>query len=285
MPYTPARKRKKSRSKKRKSGLILAGGLVLACVLTAVGSLGLRQETPPPTDPPATEPLVTEATVPANVYSAEDFSYEQGYLTCSAGPAVLGIDVSSHQKQIDWEQVSQSEMKFAFVRLGYRGYTEGVLHADDYYEANLDGAKAAGLQVGAYFFSQAISTEEAAQEAALCIELLENRQLELPVVYDWEYVSQQARTANMDADTLTQCALTFCRAIEKAGYEAMIYANPDIAGRLYHRTELQEYRFWLAMYTDAMTYPYKMDFWQYTDAGQVPGIEGNVDINLMFLYD
>ena len=105
------------------------------------------------------------------------------------------------------------------------------------------------------------------------------------MVFDWEYVSEDARTGSMDSETLTQCAKTFCEKIEAAGFDAMIYANWHHAQELFDLLQLQQYPFWLAMYSDVMDYPYRVDVWQYTDAGQVSGIETPVDMDLMLIYD
>lgn len=283
MSTTPARKKRKPRRKKQNKAIALIAGLAVVCALVAAAAVlefALSEPEPEPTE--TTAP--TEETLPPNPYSPEDFVYVNGYLSCTAGDYSLGIDVSEHQQQIDWTQVAQAGMEFAFVRIGYRGYTRGDIHADDYAEYNLKEAKAAGLQVGAYFYSQALNAEEAAEEAAFCVDFLRDHALDLPLVFDWEYVSQEARTGDMDPETLTRCAKVFCQIVEEEGYEAVIYANPSLTGSLLRMTELQDYRFWLAMYTDVMDYPYKADFWQYTDQGSVPGIEGDVDIDLMFHY-
>ena len=221
----------------------------------------------------------------SNPYSPEDFALRSGYVTCLTGPTRRGLDISEHQGQIDWEQVRAAGFDFAFIRIGYRGYSVGDIYPDDFALANLEGAKAAGLQVGAYFYSQAISTAEAAEEAAWCLDFLANRQLDLPLVYDWEYVSPSARTGSMDKAAVTACAQTFCEAIESAGYQPMLYFNTHIARDLLDLPALRQYPFWLAQYKDQMDYPYQVDFWQYTEEGSVPGIEGDVDIDLMFLYE
>lgn len=280
----PAKKRKRRRRvnrRKQQQFLLLAGSLALVCVLVAAILL-LESALPGPE--PVTEPAPTEPTLPPNPFSVDDFAYVNGYLSCTAGEYTLGIDVSEHQQQIDWTQVADAGMEFAFVRIGYRGYTRGDIHTDEYADQNIRQAKAAGMQVGAYFYSQAVNEEEAAQEAAFCVDFLKDYELDLPVVFDWEYVSQEARTGDMDAETLTQCARVFCEAVEQAGYEAMVYSNPDLARSLLQLTELTDYRFWLALYADTMSYPYQADFWQYTNTGSVSGIEGDVDINLMFTY-
>ena len=110
-------------------------------------------------------PQPPKPTLPPSPYTAQDYYFEDGLLACSAGQTVIGIDVSSHQKDIDWQQVASAGVKFAMIRLGNRGYESGILHEDAYAKANLAGAKAAGIKVGAYFFSQAITVEEAQEKA------------------------------------------------------------------------------------------------------------------------
>ena len=218
----------------------------------------------------------------ANPYGPEDFTVnEQGFMTCLAGESVIGIDVSVYQQSIDWEQVRAAGVAFVFIRVGGRGYgEEGRLYTDSRAQEHYAGAKAAGLRVGAYFFSQATTVEEAVEEAQFALEQVKDWELDLPMVYDWEYVSQTARTANVDARTLTNCTLAFCRQIEQAGLQAMVYFNWKQSQDLLYMEELTDYPFWLAYYSQEMTYPFRVDFWQYTCTGSVPGIEGNVDINI-----
>jgi GH25 family lysozyme M1 (1,4-beta-N-acetylmuramidase) len=237
-----------------------------------------------PTAPHHSDPNPTDgSSLPQNPYTADDFTYENGYLTCTAGEAMLGVDVSAHQGEIDWRAVADSGMEFAMVRIGYRGYTSGGIYGDEYAHTNLTGAKEAGLKVGAYFYSQALNPTEAALEAAYCISLLDGYEIDMPVVFDWEYVSAEARTGSMDGPTLLACTQTFCQAIQDAGYQPMVYFNPTLAETLLDLKALDEYPFWLAMYSDRMTWPYRVDMWQYTASGSVPGISGDTDINLWFV--
>lgn len=220
--------------------------------------------------------------LPESPYVPEDFTYEGAYLTCSAGSVITGIDVSSHQGVIDWQAVADAGILYAFVRLGYRGYSNGDLMEDTMAQQNLAGAKAAGIAVGAYFFSQAVNVEEALAEAAYAMELLGDFQLDLPLVYDWEYVNDTARTADVDARTLTDCTLAFCRAVESQGFDAMIYFNTHQIKNLLYGQELEMYPWWLAKYDHAMAFPCRVDMWQYSNQGSVPGIAGQVDLNVMF---
>ncbi len=227
--------------------------------------------------------IPTEPTLPPSLYGPEDFTYENGFLTCTASETVLGIDVSAHQGVIDWQAVADAGIQFAIIRLGSRGLVEGVLKEDAYAQVNLQQARQAGIQVGAYFFSQAISVEEAKKEAELALAILDGFALDLPLVYDWEYVDEESRTANVDARTLTDCTKAFCETVEKAGYRAMIYFNSYQATERINLLELEQYPWWLAKYDLEADFPCRADLWQYTNTGSVPGIEGNVDVNLLFL--
>lgn len=261
---------------------LLATGLCLVVLLGLALMLPDQPGTVPETtgDSPTDMPATSESSLEANPYEPEDFQYEGEYLTCLAGESRLGVDVSSHQGEVDWEQVAASGVEFAMIRLGYRGYSSGVLKVDEYARENLEQAVQAGLDVGVYFFSQAVNEEEARQEAEFVLTVLEDRLLNLPVVFDWEYVSGEARTGNMDGVTLTACAQAFCETVERSGYQAMVYFNQHMAQQWLDLETLQVYPFWLAMYTEEMDCPYRVRMWQYTEAGSVPGINGNVDLNL-----
>lgn len=270
-----AKRKKNPRSRALWLGLgaVAAGLAALALICFSFG-VGHTDRPPETTATPTLPPPA------ANIYGPEDFVMEGDYLTCATGESVLGIDVSSHQGVIDWAQVSAAGVKFAMIRLGYRGYETGLLLEDEFALQNLAGAKAAGLQVGAYVFSQALDLEEARAEAEFALELLDGMALDMPLVFDWEYVSPTARTGNVDRRTVTDCALAFCQRVEEAGYDAMVYFNPHLAETGLLLEELTEYPFWLAMYDAPMTFPYRVRMWQYTQTGTVPGIEGSVDINL-----
>ena len=119
----------------------------------------------------------------------------------------------------------------------------------------------------------------------LSMDIIKNWQLDMPLVYDWEFISEESRTGFVDARLLTDCTLAFCRTVESADRKAMVYFNPTQSNTLLYLEELLQYPFWLAMYQDTMDYPHKVDMWQYTRKGRVPGIEGDVDINLYFPHN
>lgn len=236
-----------------------------------------------PTEPP-TEPEPTEPPADPNPYGIFDFQYDGKYLKLLDGESVTGIDVSAHQQEVDWVKVKESGVDFVMIRLGYRGYgTEtGAIMEDAYAEANLEGAAAAGLDIGVYFFSQAICVEEALEEAEFVLSKLNGRELTMPVVYDWEYISDEARTANVDKRTVTDCSKAFLETIEEAGYWPMLYFNTAQSRKHLYLNEVNRYDFWLALYSNRMTFPYKVKMWQYTCTGSVPGIAGSCDINVFF---
>lgn len=272
---------------------ITAGVLILAfaAIFIAV-ELGRARPEAPKTDAgsysSAPSEGNTESTLPppeANPIGLGDFAMEGEYLTCLSTPSVLGIDVSEWQGEIDWQQVKAAGVEFAMIRAGWRGSEQGVLAEDTYAQANYAGATAAGIKVGVYFFSQAISADEAVEEAKYLLQIIQDWEVEMPVVYDWEFISADSRTGKVDAQTLTACAQAFCNTVFSAGYQPMLYFNKDLSFEGLRLRELTEYPFWLAHYDTVLNYPYKVDMWQYTESGSVPGISGNVDINLYFPWE
>ena len=229
----------------------------------------------------------TDPTLPPpekNHLGPEDFTYnEKGFLTCTAQPSMLGIDVSTYQKEVDWEQVRAAGVEFVMLRAGLRGYGRaGVMEEDAMVRTHYAGATAAGLKVGFYFFSQATTPAEALEEAELTLSIIGDWQVDMPIVYDWEYV-EQGRAANLTPRQVTDCTIAFCQRIREAGFDAMIYFNADQSRDNMLLEELTDYPFWLAMYNGGeMNYEYRIDMWQYTETGSVPGIPGSVDINLYF---
>lgn len=225
--------------------------------------------------------------VALNQYDTACFGVEDnGWLSyvVDGERAKVGVDVSAYQGEIDWDKVAGSGVEFAMIRCGYRGYSKGVIVADKTFEQNIQGALDAGLEVGVYFFSQAIDTWEAREEAAYVLEAIEGYELTYPVVFDWEFIAEnsQARTNGMEAVEVTNCAGVFCDMVAEAGYTPMVYFNQDAGYLTYQLDELDQYGFWLAEYDTTPSFYYHFDLWQYTHRGSVPGIKGSVDLNLDF---
>lgn len=224
--------------------------------------------------------------IPRSVYGLEGFALENGRVTYEDEDwrTLAGIDVSSHQGVIDWPEVAGDGISFAIIQAGYRGYSDGMCSEDEQFRANLSGAKAAGLEAGVYFFSQAVNEEEAREEAAYVLGLLDGETLELPVYYDWERVeSAPARTDEVDGDTVTACARAFCETIEAGEYEAGVYFNQNYVYTLVDLAQLLDYPLWMAQYQTVPDFFYHFTCWQYTDSGTVAGITGPVDLDIRFL--
>ncbi len=198
-----------------------------------------------------------------------------------------GIDVSYHQNDIDWERVAADGIDFAMIRIGYRGYEQGIMHCDELADSYINGAAAAGLDVGVYFYSQAVSEAEAREEAVFACELIKNYDIKYPVVFDWELPEDEgARTLGMTAETLNKCAVAFCEVVRERGYNAMLYSNLKMALTKYDMRSLSEYDFWYVEYKDGHNppqYPYQLEMWQYASDGKVDGIDGYVDMNISFV--
>lgn len=225
--------------------------------------------------------------MPLNPYDRDAFSLdEKGRVTYERDGkrARTGVDVSTHQQEIDWQAVAGDGIDFAILRLGYRGYTEGGIFPDQHFERNLKGALDAGLEVGVYFFSQAVTPEEAEEEADYVLRAIEGYEVTCPVAFDWEVISpgNNARTDGLDNDTLGRCAAAFCEKVRDAGYTPAVYFNQTLGYLRYDLRELTEYTLWLAEYDTKPDFYYHFDLWQYTHTGQVAGIEGDVDLDLCF---
>lgn len=266
---------------------IAAAAVLLVAVVTGILVITLSKENSekPPQVHKTTAPTETVYAPPEETtLSPQDFQYDGAYLTCIAAPSMLGVDVSSHRGQIDWQAVKDAGITFAMIRVGGRGYgAKGVLYTDEYAQENYAGAKAVGIQVGAYFFSQATSVEEAREEARMALEQVRDWEMDFPLVYDWERMEEEgSRTLHVEPRVVTDCMKAFCQEVKNAGRDTMIYFNPDHAESMFFIEEVTEHGFWLAFYTSWMNYPYKIDMWQYTNTGSVPGIQGDVDINLYF---
>lgn len=210
---------------------------------------------------------------------SDDTEYTKNWTNAKNG--VLGIDVSKWNKEIDWEAVKEDGVKFVIIRCGYRGSKTGALVEDPYFRKNIEGASAAGLDVGVYFFTQAITEVEAVEEASMVLTLTENYELELPIFIDTE--GSGGRADSLDVATRTAVCKAFCDTIQANGRTAGIYAS-----RNWYRTKLDDSTFdpyvkWLAEYRKTPIYAGKYDMWQYTSSGKVNGIEGKVDLNLSYM--
>mgnify|MGYP004457512051 CR=1 FL=1 len=230
--------------------------------------------------------IVPQDGVKRNELTKEDFKTdESGAVTYIGGKykASRGVDVSSYQGDIDWQQVSDSGVSFAIIRAGGTYYGSGELYEDDNLLKNIDGARAAGLRVGVYFFSQAIDEAEARREASYVVTLLEGRKLDLPVFFDWERIGNDtARTDEVENETLTSCAVAFCEQVEASGYKAGVYVYNDTGYYGYDLARLQNYMLWGVGIGSYPYFYYAHDVWQYSYSGRVPGINADCDLDMLF---
>lgn len=213
----------------------------------------------------------------------ETYGNNKYYVKDSNVVSKMGVDVSESQKDINWSEVAAGGIDFAMIRLGYRGYTEGKVQKDANYATNIKEAKAAGLKVGVYFFSQATTEDEAREEARYVVNHLGSTQLDYPVVFDLETdVNDNARTKDLTSDQVTAVTLAFCQTIQDAGYTPMVYLNKEAATHKFDLSQLQSYPLWYAEYNSNPTLGFDFAMWQYTENGAAFGIDGDVDLDVLF---
>ena len=204
--------------------------------------------------------------------------YEDGNLVSQTA-----VDVSDLQGKIDWERVSEDGIDFAMIRLGRRGYTEGNIYLDDYYYENVSGVQSEGMPFGVYFFSQAITEDEAIEEANFVIKHLSGSGISYPVVFDHEPVeSADGRANNLSKNELTRITKAFCQKIEDAGYTPMIYGNAFDMERL-NLNDLKGIDVWYAEYESSQpTGQFDFAMWQYSSTANVSGINTQADLSILF---
>ena len=194
----------------------------------------------------------------------------------------VGIDVSTFQGTIDWNKVKAAGIDFALIRVGYRGYGTAKLMMDVYFERNLQGATAAGIDCGVYFFTQAITEAEAREEAQYTLKAIQGYKVSYPVIIDTEYITTNdgvPRANGLSASVRTNVVNAFCDEVRKAGYYPMVYADKNwLTNHL--ESERLTADVWLAQYNSTVTYAGEYKIWQYTSAGRVNGISTAVDMNV-----
>jgi len=264
--------RKRSHTKHRRLGCVLAIAwaiLTLVCIILLNTCLFDRTDS---REPAPMEP---------SYYDRNGFRQVDGRYVYEGEDGVArttGVDVSDHQGAIDWYAVAADGIDFAMIRVGWRGNTEGNLHADECFEQNYAQAREAGLACGAYFYSQATSEQEALEEAAFALDLLSGRELDYPVTFDYE-PNDGNRIAGIDGQTATACAKAFCDAMRQAGYEAALYGNGYDLSYI-DISQLSDVRIWYAEYGSVPSWSGPYFMWQYTASGSVNGIETPADLNL-----
>jgi GH25 family lysozyme M1 (1,4-beta-N-acetylmuramidase) len=233
--------------------------------------------------------------VPKAAYDYSDLVFKDGryaYVKDGVVTSYTGIDVSRHNGDIDWEAVAADGIDFAMLRIAYRGYSEGVIQEDDKFTQNIEGALAAGIPVGVYFYTQAVNVTEAREEAAYVVEKIQPYEITYPVVFDTEITEaggdgDPPRQNAVSGTVLTDAADAFCQHIRDAGYTPMIYTNLRMAYLKLDIRRLAGWDFWISEWRDEEHDPsfyYDYQMWQYASDGKVAGIDGDVDMNICFAH-
>lgn len=259
--------------------VIIIGGIYI------VGEITYKQ---PENDETINEPEIIDVT-PFSDFDWSKLNRENDFITYEDDKytSMIGIDVAAHQETIDWKKVKQAGVEFAYIRLGYRGCSEGILHTDLEFEKNLKGATENGILVGIYWYSQPISEIEAIEEAKYVIDVLDGRHIDLPIAYDFEETFQAdgtiSRMHDMPKQDRTKMAVAFCNEIIKNHQDVMIYTNLDWAENYYDWNELEDYPVWFAQYSSYPEFDRPLVMWQYEDNGFIDGIDRSTDFDILFI--
>ena len=228
---------------------------------------------------------------PARI-STNDYKLTENGIEITGTGHRLGIDVSFYQDNVDFEKVKNSGFDFVFIRAGFRGYGTGSLNEDSKAVDNIKNALAAGLDVGVYFFSQAINEKEAVEEAEYVFDILEKagvtspEELKMPIVFDPESImNDSARTDGVTGEQFTLNSIAFCETVKEKGYEPCVYCNMLWQAFKLDLGILKDYKIWYADYEELPQTPYDYSYWQYSDTGHVDGVKGSVDLDIEILYD
>lgn len=190
----------------------------------------------------------------------------------------LGIDVSKWQGEIDFKKVKEAGAEFVMIRIGHQDGFDGEYIIDPYFEQNINNAKENGLKVGVYFYSYANSNEEAKKQVAWVVNNLKDYKLDLPIVYDWESWSN-FNSMNVSLYKFNEIAVTFLEEIEKNNYIPMLYSSKNYLENIWDK---QDYKVWLAHYTNKTNYQGEYYIWQMCSDGRIDGINGDVDIDILY---
>lgn len=235
------------------------------------------------------ERKINEGKIAMNSFNTENFRVEDGFMAYfdENGNKIshLGVDLSYHNDKVNWAQLAASGCEFVMLRCGYRGYTEGGLLEDEKFVEYAKKANEMGINLGVYFFTQSITVDEAVEEAEYVLKLIENAgvTLQYPIAYDTEYINDEAARTNVTeiSDELrSEMCIAFCERIRQEGYYPIIYASENWMRRNMNLKALTDYEFWAPQYLDENDFLFDFSIWQYSEDGYIPGVEGEVDLNI-----
>lgn len=208
------------------------------------------------------------------------------YMENGRDTSYTGVDISKHTGKVNFTSMKAAGVDYVMIRLGSRGYSTGQISLDENFKENIEGAIEAELDIGVYFYSQAVSPEEAIQEANFVIQNLEpyRAHVKYPIAFDMEFVSNdKSRIEGLSREDKTTVTATFAEGIKAAGYVPMIYGGKEWLIKEVDLTKLQDYDVWLSQEEDIPDYPYLYTMWQYDTNSVLNGIDGGADLNICFV--
>ena len=230
---------------------------------------------------------VKEGNVTLNSYNPDNFRIDNGFMAYfdDDGNKIshLGCDLSYHNGDVNFDELAASGCEFVMLRVGYRGYSEGGMVKDEKFETYASEAERVGLKIGVYFFTQALTPEEARDEADFTLSIIENHKISYPVAFDTEYIDDEAartNTTEISDELRSDICTAFCERIKEEGYYPMIYASENWFRRSLEVESLKQYDFWAPQYLEENDFLYDFTIWQYTDVGSIPGVKGDVDLDI-----
>ncbi len=229
-------------------------------------------------------PYLTKNTI--DFTKIEDKAGLKRYMENGRKTSYVGVDISKHTGEINFTGVKAAGVDYVMIRLGSRGYSTGQIALDENFKQNIEGAIEAELDIGIYFYSQAVSPEEAIQEANFVIQNLEpyRAHVKYPIAFDMEFVSNdKSRIEGLSREDKTTVTATFAEGVKAAGYVPMIYGDKEWLLKEIDLTKLQDYDVWLSQEEDIPDYPYLYTMWQYDTDSILNGIEGGADLNICFV--
>ncbi len=229
-------------------------------------------------------PYLTKSTI--DFTKIEDKAGLKRYMENGRETSYVGVDISKHTGKVNFTGLRAAGVDYVMIRLGSRGYSTGQISLDENFKENIEGAIGAELDIGVYFYSQAVSPEEAIQEANFVMQTLEpyRAHVKYPVAFDMEFVSNdKSRIEGLSREEKTTVTATFAEGMKAAGYVPMIYGDKEWLLKEVDLTKLQDYDVWLSQEEDIPDYPYRYTMWQYDTNSIVNGIDGGADLNICFV--
>ena len=228
---------------------------------------------------------------PINTYNPEQFVERRGVVTYEGGTSLVGINVNAQKGDIDWDAVAAGGVDYVMIRVGHRMYKTGKIVLDENFEKNIKGALDAGLQVGVYFYSKAITETEAEEEASFVLEQIRGYTVTFPVAFYWEYDladdgsrDLDSRTVKCNGDQVTDFIDAFCKKVKAAGFTPCYYCDKAMGYEGLNLTRLASYEMWYAEFRAVPSFYYAFGMWQYTKEGEVPGFADGVKVPISLAF-